>query len=394
MMRRKYLLLIIVVGILLSFCASPPVNLVPLGAETVTIPASAAAPNQTTTTPRPTNTQTPTKQKAEPTPIPATFILEPTPIPITEIIFTGSLVPARCVQEAVDQRGQADFLYDDVRSMISEADLAVGTLNATISDFPPHTGCIQTFVLVGGANNAEAMAGAGFDLMSLATNHIKNCGLTNCGDRAFFETLDNLHRVRIDTVGAGEDLGAALAPVVVTLHGTRFGFVSLGEIEPSAFASTNSPGIAVLTDENLVTSIAALQAISDVVIVMPHWGPEYSPMPSYAQLRLAQVAVEAGADLVVGNHAHVIQGYQNVQGIPVFYGLGSFVFDQSWSLETQQGLVLRVRFLGKQLLDFELIPVHIDPNGHVYPADPLEAQQIITRIDAVNDRIPKLFGEK
>ena len=117
-------------------------------------------------------------------------------------------------------------------------------------------------------------------------------------------------------------------------------------------------------------------------------------MPSYAQLRLAQVAVEAGADLVVGNHAHVIQGYQNVQGIPVFYGLGSFVFDQSWSLETQQGLVLRVRFLGKQLLDFELIPVHIDPNGHVYPADPLEAQQIITRIDAVNDRIPKLFGEK
>jgi poly-gamma-glutamate synthesis protein (capsule biosynthesis protein) len=297
------------------------------------------------------------------------------------------------VQAAIDEVGQADFLYDDVRTMLGEVDLAVGTLNATISDYPPRTGCIETLVLVGGANNADAMARAGFDLMSVATNHIKNCGLTNCGDRAFLDTLANLHRVNIDTIGAGGNLDAALAPVVVTLNGTRFGFVSLGELEPNAFAGTNTPGIAVLTDENLVASMAAVRAISDVVIFMPHWGPEYSAMPNYSQLHFAQVAVEAGADLVVGNHTHVIQGYQDVGGVPVFYGLGSFVFDQSWSVETQQGLMLRVRYEGTKLLDFELIPVHIDANGHVYPADSLESKQIISRIEAVNTRIPKLSGE-
>ncbi len=302
-------------------------------------------------------------------------------------------MPARCVQAAIDEVGQADFLYDDVRGLLSEADLTVGNLNATISDHPPHTGCVKTFVLVGSANNADAMARAGFDLMSVATNHIKNCGLTNCGDRAFFDTLANLHRVKINTVGAGEDLDAALAPVVIMLHGTRFGFVSLGELEPRAFAGTNTPGIAVLTDENLVASIAAVRAISDVVIFMPHWGPENSAMPNYSQLHYAQVAVEAGADLVVGNHTHVIQGYQDVQGVPVFYGLGSFVFDQNWELNNQ-GLVLRVRYQGAQLLDFELIPVHIDANGHVAPADSLEADQIITRIEAVNARIPKPSNEE
>jgi len=382
MIPRKVAALIFVLAITLTACAPPAAPPLPTLAATTavaatTISMSAATPSPVTATPLPTLTPTP---------------VTPTLTPVTEIIFTGSLVPARCVQAAIDEVGQADFLYDDVRELLSEADLTVGNLNATISDYPPHTGCVQTFVLVGSANNADAMARAGFDLMSVATNHIKNCGLTNCGDRAFFDTLANLHRVKINTVGAGEDLDAAMAPVVVMLHGTRFGFVSLGELEPRAFAGTNTPGIAVLTDENLVASITAVRAISDVVIFMPHWGPENSAMPNYSQLHYAQVAVEAGADLVVGNHTHVIQGYQDVGGVPVFYGLGSFVFDQNWELNNQ-GLVLRVRYQGAQLLDFELIPVHIDANGHVVPADSLEADQIITRIEAVNARIPNLSGQ-
>jgi len=297
MIPRKVAALIFVLAITLTACAPPAAPPLPTLAATTavaatTISMSAATPSPVTATPLPTLTPTP---------------VTPTLTPVTEIIFTGSLVPARCVQAAIDEVGQADFLYDDVRELLSEADLTVGNLNATISDYPPHTGCVQTFVLVGSANNADAMARAGFDLMSVATNHIKNCGLTNCGDRAFFDTLANLHRVKINTVGAGEDLDAAMAPVVVMLHGTRFGFVSLGELEPRAFAGTNTPGIAVLTDESLVASIAAVRAISDVVIFMPHWGPENSAMPHSSQLRFAQVAVQAGADLIVGSKLGIKQ---------------------------------------------------------------------------------------
>lgn len=334
--------------------------------------------------PTPTLTETPTQ-------IP---LATSTPAdPITTVLFTGAIVPGRCVQAAVDEQGNADFLYADVQDLISEADIAVGTLNAALSDFPPHKGCIETFVLVGGSINADAMAAAGFDVMSVATNHIKNCGLTSCGDRAFFDTMDNLERVKIQAVGAGNNLYEAMQPVVVEKNGIRFGFVSLGEIESLAFASEDSPGIAPLpvdfaiADENLRTTIAAAKDISDVVIVMPHWGSDYKDTPNYRQLHFDQVIVDAGADLVIGNHSHVIQGMREINEIPVFYSLGSFVFDQDWSVETQQGIVVRVTFQGTEILSHEVIPVHIDGNGHVQVADPIEAADILTRFQEISDKI-------
>jgi poly-gamma-glutamate synthesis protein (capsule biosynthesis protein) len=296
-------------------------------------------------------------------------------------------VPGRCVQAAVDERGQADYIYDELRDVISQADLAVGTLNATISDFPPHTGCVRTFVLVSDSRNADALGRAGFDVMSVATNHIKNCGIGDCGDRAFFDTLDNLRRVGIQPVGAGDNLSQAMQPVVVEVDGVRFGFVSLGQVEPMVFAGEDTPGIAVLTDENLKKALADAHQVSDVVIAMPHWGPDYSASPNEWQLHFAQVAVDGGADLVVGNHAHVVQALQEIDGVPVFYGLGSFVFDQTWSRETQQGVVLRVMFEGARYLGHELIPVHIDGDGRVTLADTAEADEILSRIQKASQKL-------
>lgn len=283
---------------------------------TAAVPTVAAAPSATPFQPSsPTPAWTPTPA-ITPTPVPTA-----TPLPQTTLLFTGVIVPARCVQAGIDARGNADYIFDEVRDVISEADLAIGTLNATMSDYPPHTGCIFTYVLVGSSSNADALERAGFDAMSVATNHIKNCGIGDCGDRAFLDTLDNLRRVGIEPIGAGMNLSEAMQPVVMEVNGVRFGFVSLGQIEPMTFAGEDTPGIAVLNDDNLRQSIQAAQQVSDVVIAMPHWGPEDSSVPNESQLHLAQVAVEAGADLVMGNHTHVVQAIQEIASVPVFYGL-------------------------------------------------------------------------
>jgi poly-gamma-glutamate synthesis protein (capsule biosynthesis protein) len=299
------------------------------------------------------------------------------------------IVPARCVQSAIDEYQDYDYLYDEVRGVIQGADLAIGTLNATISDYPPRTGCVPTYVLVGGSENADAMQRAGFDLMSVATNHIKNCGLSDCGDRAFFDTMENLARVGITPVGAGENLVDAMQPVVVEVNGVRFGIVSLGQLEPNAFATENSPGIAVLTEESLRSAIQAAKEVSDVVIAMPHWGPEDVPTPNWSQRDLAQVAVEAGADLVVGNHTHVVQAIQQINDVPVFYGLGNFVFDQNWDLSHQQSVILVVTFEGTELVNYQLIPTHVDFDGRVHLAGELEAAQILDRIADVSRSLPQ-----
>jgi poly-gamma-glutamate synthesis protein (capsule biosynthesis protein) len=256
-----------------------------------------------------------------------------------------------------------------------------------LSDLSTHTGCIETYVLVGDSRSAVAAAETGFDVMSVATNHIKNCGLTSCGDRAFLDTLDNLRRVSILPVGAGKNHAEAMQPVVVTINGTRFGIVSLGQIESMAFAGEDRPGIAILNKENLEAAIAEAKKVSDVVIAMPHWGPEDMAVPNWLQRNLAQELVDAGADLVVGNHTHVVQALQELNGVPVFYGLGNFVFDQTWADDHQQGVILLVKFTGKEFQGFELIPTHVDGDGRVHIAGEAEAAEIMERIEAASQAI-------
>jgi hypothetical protein len=137
---------------------------------------SAAGPVEvitSTAVPLDTSTPLPTATTA----VTVTPVDTATPEPPAQItlLFTGVIVPARCVQSAIDARGDASYVYDEVRQTIQSADLAVGTLNTTFSDLSTHTGCIETYVLVSDARSAVAAAQAGFDVMSVATNHIKNC---------------------------------------------------------------------------------------------------------------------------------------------------------------------------------------------------------------------------
>jgi len=243
--------------------------------------------------------------------------------------------------------------------------------------------------MVGGSSNADAMARAGFDVVGIATNHIKDCGLMKgwC-DYAFFDTIDNLHRVGILTVGAGKDLNEALQPAVININGVRFGFVSLGDskMDDSVFATQDNPGIARLTHENLMEAIQAARQVSDVVIALPHWGPENSTLPNGIQRNQAREFVAAGADLVVGSHPHVVQAIQEIEGVPIFYGLGNFIFDQ-WYLETRQGVILLVKFQGTQIVDYELIPTHVDQDGQVFLADEEEAAEILKRIEETSQQL-------
>ena len=306
-----------------------------------------------------------------------------TDIPITTLLFTGVIVPARCVQAALDEIGDPDYPYEEVREIIQAADLAIGTFNATMSDQVEHTGCVGTYQLVGSPDNADALERAGFDVMSVATNHIKDCGLMKSWcDYTFFDTLDNLKRVGILTVGAGANLAEALEPVVVTVNGVRFGIVSLGDskLNPVVFAKDDHPGIAHLNEENMRAAIAAAQEISDVVIAMPHWGSEDILLPNGIQRNQAQYTVDAGADLVVGNHTHVVQAYQQINGVQVFYGLGNFVFDQGLR-DHRQGVILLVRFKGVNYMGYEMIPTHVDMDGRVHIADFEEANEILERVN-------------
>jgi hypothetical protein len=376
----------------LTACQAP-------AAVTSTPPVSSLALSPTLTLSPPTEVhETDTAMPPAPTHIPTnappasttTAVVTPSAPPVTTLLFTGVIVPARCVQAALDVHGNPDYPYEEVREIITQADLAIGTFNAALSDQVEHTGCLNTYQLVGSPENADALGRAGFDVMSVATNHIKDCGpMKSWCNETFFDTLENLHRVGLQTAGAGKNLAEALQPVIITLNGVRFGFISLGnsKMDEIVFASSENPGIARLNEENLRTAMEAVRSQVDVLVVLPHWGSETNAIPNWDQRFMAGKIVEAGADLVVGNHTHVVQPIQELDGVPVFYGLGNFMFDQDWG-HNRQAVILLVKFQGVQYLGYELIPTHVDRDGRIHIAGQQEAQEILQRIEQSSQALP------
>ena len=101
---------------------------------------------------------------------------------------------------------------------------------------------------------------------------------------------------------------------------------------------------------------AARQAGAQVVIVFPHWGTEYDPTPFAGQQALAHAAIEAGADMVIGNHAHWAGAVEVYEGKPIWYALGNFIFDQTWSEPTMEGMTLELTFDGAELVQARMRP--------------------------------------
>ncbi len=116
------------------------------------------------------------------------------------------------------------------------------------------------------------------------------------------------------------------------------------------------------------------------MVVLPQWGVEYTANPTIGQRRLAAAAVDAGADLVIGNHPHWVQAAEVIDETFIAYALGNFVFDQDWSLETQQGVVLEAAFHGARLAGVQYVPIRIIDQHRPVFAEPAEAAQIMERI--------------
>jgi poly-gamma-glutamate synthesis protein (capsule biosynthesis protein) len=293
---------------------------------------------------------------------------------------TGDIIPARCVYETQRNYGDLGRAFRELGPWLAEAAITVGSLDAAMSDAGEPYGCVETFSLLAPAASVEGLEYAGYDVITVATNHVKDCGMAACGDQAFFETLANLRAAGIEPVGGGADLAEARRPAVMEIDGVTFAFLGYDEIASYYHAAPGVPGTAPLTETNVREDVAAAAVQADVVVLLPQWGVEYTADPNENQRALARAAVEAGADLVVGNHPHWVQASEVIDGTFVAYALGNFVFDQDWSLETQQGVVLDAAFHGDTLKGIEYHPVHIYEEHQPRFAEPDEARQILERI--------------
>jgi len=222
--------------------------------------------------------------------------------------------------------------------------------------------CPDSLNLIGPSRMVEGLQFAGFDVISIATNHIKNCGEKgwNCDNLAFQDTIENLLSAGIQPAGGGDNLEEARAPVILERNGVRFAFLAINEIDTEVWAAENQPGTAPLsaaTIESIKADISAARALAEVVIVLPQWGSEYVPRPNAVQRVWAKEFMDAGATLVVGNHPHIIQPVEIFPNGVAFYALGNFVFDQSQRAQ-RESVTLEATFIGTTLESWNLWPAY------------------------------------
>jgi hypothetical protein len=238
-----------------------------------------------------------------------------------------------------------------MRDLIRSADIALANMEESAPNhfsYHPHG-----TVFTGNPALLAGVARAGVDVASCASTHIGDGGRAG-----ILETVANMKRYGIAAFGCGANLAAARRPAWFKIDGVKVAILGYDGISSRYYgAGRNTIGDAPLNGTYIREDVAAARtAGAQVVIVFPHWGTEYTFGPTAQQQHLAHVAIDAGADMVIGNHPHWVQSLEVYKGKPIWYALGNFTFDQSWSEQTLEGVTLELTFRGPNLVQAWMDP--------------------------------------
>ena len=244
-----------------------------------------------------------------------------------ELMFSGDVYLSDHVMEAYQASG-------DITGVVSQAyldEMKSADYFVANEEFPfsnrgtPEKDKQYTFEV--DPSKVDMIKEMGIDLVTLANNHTLDFGTD-----ALLDTLDTLDKAGISHMGAGKNLEEASEPVMVSIKGRKIAFIGATRVMPEAYwaAGESSPGLLAAYDpSNLIEEIRQAKEQADLVVVYVHWGEERKEMPNEIQTTLAHDIVDAGADLVVGAHPHVLQGIEYYKDVPIVYSLGNFVFGSS-----------------------------------------------------------------
>lgn len=279
---------------------------------------------------------------------------------VVEMVAVGDILLTRGVEKQIVQFGTG-YPFENVKSILADADLAFGNLENPLSNKCEKAEKEYSFRAAPGS--AKILRDAGLDILSLANNHSLDCGKIG-----LFETIESLRREKLRWLGAAETAGAAAeSEVFVEIRGVKIAFLGFTAILPGKPAG-NPPDINTATAEKVAREVAAARRRADIIIVSLHWGTEYDSRPDAGQIELANAALKAGGDVVLGHHPHVLQGFRltgdgaGKRSSLVAFSLGNFVFDSPVRVikKTAESAILRVRFDKKGLVSAAVVPVSIE----------------------------------
>ncbi len=261
------------------------------------------------------------------------------PPPITVVAVGDTMIDASAA--AFVREFGYWYPWEAVAPLLRDSDLTVANLEGPLTRRgKPEIEKQFTFRVP--PDSAFAMRRAGIDAVALANNHTLDQGRVGLE-----ETVAALRAAGIAFAGAGMSEREARTPARLVRRGVRIAMLSYSNTFPEEFwAKGPNPGTAFGHADWVGADVRAARKDSDLLIVNFHWGQELSPEPKEYQVKLARVAVDAGADLVLGTHPHTLQGLERYKGALIFYSLGNFAFG-SYSQKVRDGVLARLTFRGR-----------------------------------------------
>ncbi len=276
------------------------------------------------------------------------------------LLATGDIVIGRSVNYMTVTSNNFKLPFEKTAEFLKSFDITFVNFESPLVEKCPIT--IEGMIFCGDKRNIEGLVYSGIDIVNLANNH-----MGNFGKEGIDTTVKLLEEKEIAYTGLGE-------PSILEVNGKKFGFLGYNEVaDAGPYVSGTDPSV-------IEREIKQLRDKVDFLVVAFHWGVEYTSNPSDNQVKLAHLVIDSGADLIIGNHPHWVQGVEIYKDRFISYAHGNFIFDQMWSEETREGVIGEYIFDDKGLIGINYYPIIIENYNQPRFAVKKEAEKILTRM--------------
>ncbi len=254
------------------------------------------------------------------------------------LAFVGDIMLDRGVKSSVNKNFNGDYsvLFEKLETL-KKSDIVFANLEGPVSDVGKDMRNLYSFRM--NPSVIPAIKGAGFSIVSVANNHVGDWGRN-----AYIDTLTRLKENEILYTGGGTNTNEAENPVIIEKYSIKIGYLGFSDVGPNWMeVSENKAGLLLASNPRFdeITQNASKQV--DYLIVSFHFGDEYKIKHNPRQEYLAHKAIDAGAKIIIGHHPHVIEDTEVYKNGFIAYSLGNFIFDQAFSPETMQGMLLEIK---------------------------------------------------
>lgn len=302
--------------------------------------------------------------------------------------FAGDVIFSGKVAELLQKKGY-DYSFSALDGMFKKDDLTVVNLETPIT-----VGGVDAenkqYVFKGAPEALEALKSAGVDVVNLANNHT-----LDQGEQGLLDTLDNLSSRGIPYVGAGKNSQEAYTAQYFERNGIKIALLGFTRVIPQSdwTAGAGKPGVASVYDSReALKTIAAAKKKADLVVVVVHWGKERVEQYDDIQQALGRSFIDAGADLVMGGHPHVLQGIEPYKGKWIAYSTGNFIFTRSTTSATWETAVFQAECSIKGQCSLTLHPMNAEL-GQPVPMNDADGQLLLNKVQSLSSGLVKIGSD-